>query len=92
MATGISERVTEKRQQPGLLARLQRATWKGQRIDWSAYLFVLPFFASFLVFLVVPIVFGGYVSFTEWGIVGEPKWATPSPGRRSTPRTSSRSP
>jgi multiple sugar transport system permease protein len=26
------------------------------------------------VLLVVPIIFGGYVSLTEWGIVGDPKW------------------
>jgi multiple sugar transport system permease protein len=73
MATGLSERLTATRP-PGLLARLQRATWKGQRIDWSAYVFVLPFFVSSLVFLVAPIFFGGYVSLTEWGIVGDPKW------------------
>jgi multiple sugar transport system permease protein len=73
MAAGLSERLpaTEK---PGLAARMRRATWKGQRIDWSAYVFILPFFASFLIFLVAPILFGGYVSFTEWGIVGDPKW------------------
>src|SRR5688500_11425001 len=73
MATGLSERLPDTRQ-PGLIARLSRATWKGQRIDWSAYVFVLPFLLSSLVFLVAPIFFGGYVSLTEWGIVGAPKW------------------
>jgi multiple sugar transport system permease protein len=73
MATGLSERLTAANQ-PSITDRLRRATWKGQRIDWSAYVFVLPFFASFLVFLVAPIFFGGYVSLTEWGIVGDPKW------------------
>jgi multiple sugar transport system permease protein len=73
MATGVSERLAVARR-PGIMARLRRASWQGRRIDWSAYVFILPFFASFLVFLVAPIVFGGYVSFTEWGIVGEPKW------------------
>jgi multiple sugar transport system permease protein len=56
------------------LTRLRRASWKGERIDWSAYLFVLPFFLPFLVFTVGAIGFGSYVSFTEWGIIGEPKW------------------
>lgn len=73
MATGLTEQLPGKRQ-PGLFARMQRATWKGQRIDWSAYVFVLPFLLSSMIFLVAPIFFGGYVSLTEWGIVGEPKW------------------
>ena len=54
--------------------RLRGATWHGRRIDWSAYLFVLPFFIPFLLFSVLAIFFGLYVSFTEWGIIGAPKW------------------
>ncbi len=54
--------------------RLRNATWRGRRIDWSGYLFVLPFFVPFLVFSVLAILFGFYVSFTEWGIIGTPKW------------------
>lgn len=73
MATGLTEGLTAARH-PGVLTQLSRATWKGQRVDWSAYVFILPFFVSFLVFLVAPILFGGYVSLTEWGIVGDPKW------------------
>jgi multiple sugar transport system permease protein len=74
MATGVSERLGEQQARPSLVARVRRATWKGQRIDWSAYVFILPFVLSSCVFLVAPILFGGYVSLTEWGIVGEPKW------------------
>jgi multiple sugar transport system permease protein len=73
MATGLSERLTAANR-PSIADRLRRATWKGQRIDWSAYVFVLPFVLSSFVFLVAPIFFGGYVSLTEWGIVGDPKW------------------
>ncbi len=54
--------------------RVRRASWRGERIDWSAYLFVLPFFVPFLVFTVGAIAFGSYVSFTEWGIIGDPQW------------------
>jgi multiple sugar transport system permease protein len=54
--------------------RVRRARWRGQRIDWSAYLFILPFFVPFLVFTVGAIGFGSYVSFTEWGIIGDPTW------------------
>ena len=60
--------------QPDPLVRLRRATWRGERVDWSAYLFVLPFFLPFLVFTVAAIGFGTYVSFTDWGIIGDPAW------------------
>lgn len=49
-------------------------TWRGRKIDWSAYVFVLPFFTPFLLFTVVAILFGAYVAFTDWGIVGQPEW------------------
>jgi ABC-type sugar transport system permease subunit len=60
--------------QGDLLHRLRTATWRGNRIDWSAYLFVLPFFVPFLLFSLLAIIFGIYVSFTQWGIIGSPKW------------------
>jgi len=44
------------------------------RIDWSGYLFVAPFFLPFLIFTFLAILFGVYISFTEWGIVGDPEW------------------
>ena len=54
--------------------RLRSATWGGRRIDWSAYAFVAPFFLPFLVFNLAAILFGFYISFTEWGIMGDPRW------------------
>ena len=59
---------------PGALARLRHATWQGERIDWSAYLVILPFFLPFLLFTLVAVGFGAYVSFTEWGVIGDPVW------------------
>jgi multiple sugar transport system permease protein len=53
---------------------MRSATWNGRRIDWSAYLFLAPFFVPFLVFTFGAILFGMYVSFTEWSVVGDPKW------------------
>lgn len=55
-----------------LRARLRRMKWQDERIEWSAYLYVLPFFVPFLVFTVGAIFFGAYVSFTEWRIIGSP--------------------
>lgn len=54
--------------------RRERRTWRGRKIDWPAYLFLLPFFVPFILFTVVAILFGAYVAFTDWGIVGQPKW------------------
>ncbi|MFO1149453.1 MAG: sugar ABC transporter permease [Alsobacter sp.] len=43
-------------------------------IDWAGYLFVAFFAAPFLLFNVMPVLFGVYVSFTEWSIIGSPTW------------------
>lgn len=55
-------------------ARRRRVTWNGRRIDWSAYIFLLPFFLPFLTFTIGAIIFGTYVSFTDWSIIGAPTW------------------
>jgi multiple sugar transport system permease protein len=65
---------TLQRPRPVALARLRHATWQGERIDWSAYLFILPFFLPFLLFTLIAVGFGAYVSFTEWGVIGDPAW------------------
>lgn len=65
---------SQQRKNGGILSQLRRKTWNGRRIDWSAYIFLLPFLIPFLVFIVLAIVFGIYVSFTSWGIVGTPQW------------------
>jgi len=56
------------------VGRSRKATWQGKPIEWSAYLFLAPFFLPFLLFTVGAILFGVYVAFTEWGIVGTPTW------------------
>lgn len=56
------------------VGRLRSASWAGRRIDWSAYVFLAPFFVPFILFTFLAILFGIYISFTEWGIVGDPKW------------------
>jgi len=42
-----------------------------KRIDWVGYFFVIPFFLPFFLFSFVSIVFGAFVAFTNWQIVGE---------------------
>ena len=44
------------------------------RIDWTGYIFVAFFTLPFFLFNILPVVFGGYIAFTEWSIVGTPRW------------------
>ncbi|MCI0520498.1 MAG: sugar ABC transporter permease [Chloroflexi bacterium] len=55
-------------------ARMNKVVYRGNRIDWSAYLFLLPFFLPFFLFTTGAILFGAFVSLTDWGIVGSPEW------------------
>ena len=61
-----------------LAIRLEAATRGGARDDrprdLTGYLFVAPFAVPFLLFNVLPVLFGAYVAFTEWGIIGSPRW------------------
>ena len=43
-------------------------------LDWIGYLFVAFFAVPFLLFNIAPVLFGAYVSMTEWSIIGQPKW------------------
>src|SRR5882724_12330617 len=52
----------------------QRADGEVRPIDWIGYLFVGLFALPFFLFNILPVLFGGYVAFTRWGIVGRPKW------------------
>jgi multiple sugar transport system permease protein len=45
----------------------------GARIDWAGYVLIAFFAVPFLLFNIMPILFGVYVSFTEWSIIGEPR-------------------
>lgn len=54
--------------------RMLSARWKGRRIHWSAYVFLMPFLIPFLVIIVAAVFFGIYIAFTEWGIIGKPLW------------------
>jgi ABC-type sugar transport system permease subunit len=42
--------------------------------DLIGYAFIAFFGVPFLAFNVLPTLFGGYVAFTEWGIIGSPRW------------------
>jgi ABC-type sugar transport system permease subunit len=43
-------------------------------IDWAGYLLVSFFTVPFFLFNVLPVLFGAYVAFTQWGIIGAPEW------------------
>ncbi|MDT0319026.1 carbohydrate ABC transporter permease [Streptomyces millisiae] len=41
---------------------------------WAPYLFISPFYVLFLLFMVVPITIGAFLSMTSWAGVGSPEW------------------
>src|SRR5437867_11214427 len=45
-----------------------------RRIDCGGYLLVAFFTVPFLIFNVLPVLFGGFVAFTRWSIIGSPHW------------------
>ncbi len=50
------------------------ASPRRRRIDWAGYVFVSFFTLPFFAFNILPVVFGAYVAFTKWGIIGDPRW------------------
>ncbi|NJO37649.1 MAG: sugar ABC transporter permease [Rhizobiales bacterium] len=48
--------------------------WHGGRTDWIGYVFVAFFAIPFVLFNIMPILFGIYVGFTDWSIIGTPNW------------------
>ncbi|MBB3773449.1 multiple sugar transport system permease protein [Angulomicrobium tetraedrale] len=44
------------------------------RVDRVGYLFVAFFSVPFFLFNILPVLFGVYVAFTRWSIVGSPRW------------------
>jgi multiple sugar transport system permease protein len=52
----------------------QRLDGEVRPIDWIGYLFVGLFALPFFLFNILPVLFGGYVAFTRWSIIGKPKW------------------
>ncbi len=48
--------------------------WKTLRKHKWPYLFISPFFILFLVFQLIPVVWTGYISMTEWNGLAKPVW------------------
>lgn len=60
-------------------ARTQKATevtarQRAVRHNTHAYLFLLPYLVVFVLFLLLPALAGFGISFTDWRILGDPKW------------------
>src|SRR5215470_13227438 len=52
-----------------------RATPRAHHESSATFLwFVAPYFAFWLLFLAAPVLYGFWVSFHEWDIVGTPNW------------------
>lgn len=75
IAEGLAREVTvAEPDRPGRLHRLRRARYQGERIEWVAYLFLLPYVVLAFLFVILPILAGVVVSLTEWKLLGDPKW------------------
>jgi len=48
--------------------------WKNIKKYQMQYLFISPFFVLFLVFQLIPVVWTGVISFSEWNGLGAPVW------------------
>ena len=55
---------------PGCATRRGRGSASTGRRTCSS----CPFFLPFLLFTLIAVGFGAYVSFTEWGVIGDPQW------------------
>ncbi|RME85300.1 MAG: sugar ABC transporter permease [Caldilineae bacterium] len=52
-------------------------SWRRWRPDqqWEGYLFILPSFLGFLVFVIAAVLFSLGISFSHWGLTGFKEWA-----------------
>jgi len=58
----------------GSPGRQGKFRYKGKLVDWAAYAFIGPYMLLFITMKVAPILFGIYVSFTDWSISRAPRW------------------
>lgn len=47
---------------------------RGPDQQWEGYLFLLPSFAGFVVFVAFPVLFSLYLSFVNWNLLGDREW------------------
>lgn len=47
---------------------------KKKKVNLTHLVFIAPHMIIFIVFIVIPIFFGIYVSFTKWDLIGTPQW------------------
>ncbi|WP_082881448.1 carbohydrate ABC transporter permease [Lederbergia galactosidilytica] len=51
--------------------KTKRRPSKGKSVNWSPWAFVAPHLLIFSIFFLVPIIYGIYISFTSWDLVGK---------------------
>ena len=65
--------ITRAREKAGKEPINWRETYKQVRKQWSAYLFLSPWFILFIIFTLFSVTFSFYVSFREWNILESAK-------------------
>jgi len=58
----------------GIPRTSRRWRYKGRLVDRAAYAFIAPYMLLFVSLKLAPIIFGVYVSFTNWSITRAPRW------------------
>src|SRR5881394_3514798 len=54
--------------------RRATATRTSRESSATFLLFIAPYFTFWLLFLALPVIYGFWISFHDWDIVGEPSW------------------
>lgn len=57
-----------------LIFRRRRKLKTKKKLNLKPLFFIGPHMLLFLTFIVIPTVYGIYVSFTKWNLVGKPEW------------------
>ncbi|HIY57943.1 MAG TPA: sugar ABC transporter permease [Candidatus Tetragenococcus pullicola] len=47
---------------------------KNKKINWKPLIYIGPHLLLFLIFIVLPTVYGIYISMTKWNLIGDPQW------------------
>ena len=53
---------------------LERAVKKKKKFSITPYLFIAPHLIIFIIFFLIPLVYGLYASFTKWNLFSDPIW------------------
>ncbi len=69
MATTLGPQQVGTQQVAGAAARTRTGVAGRRGVNWTAYLFILPHFVFFAIFVLFPLVFGLYISLFDYNFL-----------------------